>query len=124
MLPMVPGETVYLDANRILTPAEAAGVWQFAWRLVAAPIGSKATLSYSNLVRAGFVPDVPGRYLIHLDATTARGVLQFSTYIFVDEGHGEARVPADAETTEREGTPDASWNFQGFTESQWEAMAG
>ena len=116
----VPGATVYLDARRVLKKSDIHEVWQYAWSLVATPYGSEATLAYNNLFRASFVPDVPGRYLVQLEVTALLGVSEFTTYVLVDEDLRVADYKIDNDAVEQDGT---SWTFQGFTESQWEAMA-
>lgn len=66
-------KTVQLDAAAAigLVAVEASG--RFNWDLIAVPDGSEAPLHDANSRRVRFTPDTPGRYLIRLSATTARG---------------------------------------------------
>lgn len=78
-------KTVQLDAAAAigLVAVEASG--RFNWELIAAPDGSEAPLHGANDRRVRFTPDTPGRYLIRLNATTARG----ETHHVIRIGAGE-----------------------------------
>jgi len=83
--------TVYLDANELMDKADVARTVQFVWRFVAIPDRSCAQLVYSTFIRASFLPDVAGQYLVKLEATTDRGILQYVTRVTVS-GSGEASL--------------------------------
>lgn len=70
---IVPRKTVHLDAAATIGLIEREPDGRFAWELIAAPDGSESPLRGHDGLRAEFTPDVAGRYLIRLHATTARG---------------------------------------------------
>lgn len=71
--PITPGERVYLDGKALLAPAVMGGATHFAWRFLCRPEGSQTALEQASNVRANFSPDVPGRYLVRLEARSATG---------------------------------------------------
>lgn len=79
------GKAIVLDAVNLMGRADFARTFQYTWRLISAPDGSQALISYSTFVRARLVPDRPGIYLVHLEASTARGTLAYVTRVSVDE---------------------------------------
>ncbi len=71
------GETVVLDGSRSRDPEGQP--LRYQWRIVSAPAGSTATLSGGDTVKATFVPDLAGVYIIELvvkDSGGATGVDQ------------------------------------------------
>jgi len=78
------GKAIVLDAVNLMGRADFARTFQYTWRLISAPDGSQALISYSTFVRARLVPDRPGIYLVHLEASTARGTLAYVTRVSVD----------------------------------------
>ena len=96
--PCESGRKVHVDARDTMDRHGYGQAIQFAWRFVAVPDGSQARLAYSNLVRTSFVPDVVGQYLVHLEATTAEGVLQYVTRITVT-ADGRATASLDQKAT-------------------------
>lgn len=70
---IVPRKTVHLDAAATVGLMAGDPGARFSWELIAAPDGSESPLRGHNGLRAEFTPDVAGRYLIRLCATTAQG---------------------------------------------------
>ncbi len=69
-------KTVQLDAAAAIGLAAVESSGRFNWELIAVPDGSESALQGIHDRRVQFSPDTAGRYLIRLNASTARGNTQ------------------------------------------------
>lgn len=68
-----PRKTLQLDASVTLGLDDPTLEGHFQWELIAAPDGSASPLQGADAMRVQFTPDIAGRYLIRLNASTVRG---------------------------------------------------
>ncbi len=96
--PILPGETVYLDGNALLTPTAMGREVQFMWNFMRVPKNSRVSLMKADTCRASFVPDVAGRYLVRLEARTPTGALRFVKEVRVNQDEMTPVAVAKAES--------------------------
>lgn len=92
------GETVTLDGSRSRDPEGQP--LRYQWRIVTSPEGSTATLSGAETVRATFVPDVAGVYILELVVRDTGGATG------VDQVQITAEEPPPPPPTRRKGDVD------------------
>lgn len=68
-----PRKTLQLDAAAALGLNDPIPEGRFQWELIAVPDGSASPLQGADEMRVHFTPDIAGRYLIRLNASTVRG---------------------------------------------------
>lgn len=95
----LPGETVYLDGNVLADPAARGEARNFCWTLLRRPEGSRAQVAQSNHCRASLTPDLPGRYIIRLEAQTPQGRIRLNKEVRVSQDELTPVAVARAESS-------------------------
>jgi hypothetical protein len=81
-----PGTTVNLDGSGSFDDNTPTNLLQYAWTFVSVPTGSALTaLTNANSIKASFVPDIAGNYVVQLVVTDQDGLTSQPSQVTIGE---------------------------------------